>query len=176
MRLSFVVAAVLLCGTLLCGTLRAVASEALPSPSGRVLLTVSGAIQQTNAGEEAHFDMAMLQALPQHTVTTHNPWAKGLHTYRGFSAVDLLARLESQGTRLQVTALNQYMTEIPLEDFTEQGAIFATHQDGKPMSLRNLGPIMVIYPFDQHEELKSEVFYGRSIWQIYRIKSVILKE
>jgi hypothetical protein len=68
------------------------------------------------------------------------------------------------------------MTEIPLSDFVVNGAIFATHQDGKPMSVRKLGPIMVIYPFDQREDLKSEVFYGRSIWQVDRIESIVLTE
>ena len=152
------------------------ASYALEQPKSRVILTVSGAIKATNSEQHALFDKAMLQALPQYVITTHNPWTKGQHTYQGFSAVDLLKRLESQGTLLQVSALNEYLTEIPLSDFVENGAIFATHQDGKPMSVRGLGPIMVIYPFDEREDLKSEVFYGRSIWQVDHIKSIALTE
>jgi len=156
--------------------LSSASSYALEKPKSRVMLTVSGAIKTTNSEQYATFDMAMLQALPQHVITTHNPWTRGIHTYQGFSAVDLLEHLESQGTLLKVTALNEYMTEIPLSDFIENGAIFATHQDGKPMSVRNLGPIMMIYPFDEREELKSEVFYGRSIWQIDSIKLIALAE
>jgi hypothetical protein len=156
--------------------LSSTSSYALEKPKDRVMLTVSGAIKTTNVEQYATFDMAMLQALPQYVITTHNPWTKGIHTYQGFSAIDLLKRLESQGTLLKVTALNEYMTEIPLRDFIENGAIFATHQDGKPMSVRNLGPIMMIYPFDEREELKSEVFYGRSIWQVDRIKLIALAE
>jgi len=149
---------------------------ALEKPSSRVMLTVSGAIKITNSEQGAVFDMAMLQALPQYTITTRNPWAKGLHTYQGFSATDLLKSVGNKGTLLHVTALNQYMTEIPLNDFVENGAIFATHQDGKLMSVRNLGPIMVIYPFDEREDLKSEIFYGRSIWQVNQIESIVLTE
>jgi hypothetical protein len=149
---------------------------ALEKPSGRVLLTVSGAIDITNNNQEASFDMAMLRALPLHTVTTKNPWTKGVHTYQGFSAIDLLNQLDNKGNLLQVMALNEYMTEIPLSDFAENGAIFATHRDGMPMSVRNLGPIMVIYPFDLDERLKSELFYSRSIWQIRHIKTIDLTE
>lgn len=152
------------------------ASFALEQPKGRVILTVTGAIMATNLEQSAVFDQAMLQVLPTHSITTRNPWTKGLHMYQGFSAVDLLTKLGNKGTLLKVTALNQYMTEIPLSDFVVNGAIFATHQDGKPMSVRKLGPIMVIYPFDQRDDLKSEVFYGRSIWQVDRIESIVLTE
>jgi hypothetical protein len=153
-----------------------IASYAADKPKGRVILTVSGAINTSNSEQESAFDLAMLETLPQHFITTHNPWTKGIHTYQGFSAADLLKQLGSTATFLQVTALNEYMTEIPLSDFTENSAILATHLDGKPMSVRNLGPIMVIYPFDEREELKSEIFYGRSIWQIDRIKAIVVTE
>ncbi|RBP85229.1 hypothetical protein EBI01_01125 [Marinomonas rhizomae] len=147
-----------------------ISSYAAETAQGNVLLSVSGAINTTGSIPESKFDLTMLNRLPQYTVITHNPWTKGRHTYQGFSAIDLLQRVGSSGTLLQITALNEYMTEIPLSDFTENGAIFATHLDGKPMSVRNLGPIMVIYPFDERKELKSEMFYGRSIWQVDRIK------
>ncbi|UTV99498.1 hypothetical protein KDW99_20070 [Marinomonas rhizomae] len=153
-----------------------VSTYAAEKPKGRVLLTVSGAINNTDSTQKSKFDLAMLNRLPQYTVTTHNPWTKGRHTYQGFSAIDLFPNLGNSNIILQVTALNEYMTEIPLSDFADNGAIFATHIDGKPMSVRNLGPIMVIYPFDEHEELKSEMFYGRSIWQVDRIKTTIISE
>ena len=151
-------------------------SFASDQSNGRILLTVSGAIDATNQEQERTFDLATLGNLPQYTIATHNPWTKGLHIYRGFSAVDLLQEVGSSGSLLQVTALNDYMTELPLSDFIDNGAIFATHQDGKPMSVRNLGPIMVIYPFDERHELKSELFYGRSIWQIHHIKVLAATE
>ena len=157
----------------LCLIFMSIATHASEIPNNKTILTVSRAI---NAERQVKFDIIMLQTLPQYSITTHNPWAKGLHTYQGFSAIDLLKRLGSQSTLIQVTALNDYMTEIPVSDFAENGAIFATHQDGKPMSVRNLGPIMVIYPFDERKELKSELFYGRSIWQILHIKAIAITE
>lgn len=150
-----------------------VVSFAAEKPQGRVLLTLSGAVDETSSNQELKFDLAMLNQLPQHYVTTHNPWTKGRHTYQGFSALDLFPHLNINNSTLQVTALNEYMTEIPLSDFVDNGAIFATHIDGVPMSVRNLGPIMVIYPFDENEDLKSEMYYGRSIWQVDRIKAIV---
>ncbi|MBJ7536425.1 hypothetical protein [Marinomonas transparens] len=162
--------------SLICVLLINTPSYALDQPSGRVILTISNALDDANAEHGIEFDLDMLNALPQRSVTTHNPWTKGSHTYRGFSAKDLLATIESKATLLKVIALNQYMTEIPISDFTERGAIFATHLDGHPMSVRKLGPIMVIYPFDDQPELKSETYYGRSIWQIHRIETYFIAE
>nr|WP_272070134.1 hypothetical protein [Marinomonas sp.] len=149
---------------------------ALETPTSRTILTVTGAIKNTNSESGAIFDATMLNALPRHSVSTHNLWTDGLHTYEGFSALDLLNMLGNQGNVLQITALNDYMTEIPIADFAEQGAIFATHQNGKPMSVRNLGPIMVIYPFDTNETVRSDIYYSRSIWQIKHIKSIVVAE
>ncbi|WP_394180696.1 hypothetical protein [Marinomonas posidonica] len=151
-------------------------SLALEQPKQRIILTVEGDFENTNANQAANFDLPMLTALPQYSVTTKNPWTKGAHSYRGFSAADLLETLKAKGTMLEVTALNKYMTKVPVEDFKINGAIFATHRDGVPMSVRNLGPIMVIYPFDHNPNLKSEVYYGRSIWQIQHIKIAPLAE
>ncbi len=151
-------------------------SYALEKPTGRTILSVSGAIETTNTNDSASFDLNMLNALPQHTVVTENPWAEGVHTYRGFSVASLLEKIGNKGNLLQVFAMNGYMTEIPINDFLEKGAIFATHQDGKNMSIRNLGPIMVIYPFDSQPELRNEIFYSRSIWQINKIKSIVTTE
>lgn len=149
---------------------------ALDTPSGKTVLTVDGAIKITNSAQGAIFDMAMLNALPRHSVSTHNLWTEGLNTYQGFSAEDLLSMLENKGNILQITALNDYITEIPITDFIEEGAIFATHKNGKQMSIRNLGPIMVIYPFDSNENVRSDIYYSRSIWQIRHIKSIVVTE
>ena len=39
--------------------------QALEPPTGRVVLTIEGAIAHTNQGSKAQFDMEMLERLPQ---------------------------------------------------------------------------------------------------------------
>ncbi|MGV8953146.1 MAG: hypothetical protein ACOH2M_18760, partial [Cypionkella sp.] len=46
----------------------------LPAPTGDVLLTVSGNIDNGGPDGTAKFDLAMLQALEQRTTTTVTPW------------------------------------------------------------------------------------------------------
>ncbi|GAB3486918.1 putative pterin-binding protein [Marinomonas epiphytica] len=146
-------------------------AAALESPTSHVVLTISGDIKHTNSAAGAEFDLAMLHTLPRKSIVTHDPWSDGVHTYSGFDLYELLRSLDNHGNMLRLTALNYYIVEIPVEDFITKGAIIATHKDGLQMSVRNLGPTMVIYPFDDDQSLRNELYYGRSIWQIQNITS-----
>ena len=42
-------------------------AQALDKATGPVVLTIEGAITHTNQGQQAQFDMKMLEKLPQHT-------------------------------------------------------------------------------------------------------------
>ncbi|MBM6550601.1 hypothetical protein [Marinomonas ostreistagni] len=132
-------------------------------------LTITGAI---SSAEDApvKVDLATLKTLPVEQIVTHNPWEEGLHTYTGFNPVDLLEQLDAEGDVLRVTAFNQYITEIPLSDFAEHKAIIAYEMDYRPITVRNKGPFIVIYDFDNNAMLRNEAYYGRSIWQIESIE------
>ena len=69
-----------------------------------------------------------------------------------------------------MTALNDYAIEVPASEAASGGPILATRVDGKPLSVRDKGPIWVIYPFDDKEAYKTEVTYSRSIWQLKSIE------
>lgn len=148
----------------------AVAQDALAKPTGDVVLTVTGKISVKNNGDAADFDMAMLDKLPQATIVTVNDWVDKKHTYKGPIGSDLFKLLGATGTQLKVVALNDYVTTIPLEDFDKYGLILATSDDGQPMSVRDKGPIFVIYPFSDHPELEDQVFISRSAWQVRSIE------
>ena len=42
--------------------------------------------------------------------------------------------------------------------------------DGKPMSIRDKGPLMLVYPFDLDADLYNEKYFSRSVWQIKEIE------
>ena len=41
--------------------------------------------------------------------------------------------------------------------------------NGEPMSIRDKGPLWIIYPFDDNPDYQTEVIYSRSIWQLDQI-------
>jgi hypothetical protein len=150
----------------------ALPAAALDAPSGPPVLTVTGAITETNSPDGAVFDMEMLNALAQRTTVTATPWTEGKVSFAGPLGKAILEAVGANGTILAVTALNDYTAEVPVADMMDHEVIFATTMDGKPMSLRDKGPLFIIYPFDENQELFTEVYFNRSVWQI---KSVEVK-
>lgn len=149
-----------------------VGASALERPAGDVVLTVKGAITEKNAGEVAEFDPAMLSALPGRDATLQTPWTEG---ETGFSGPYLRAVLEevgATGSKLIVRALNDYAAEVPVGDAMDFDTILAIKMNGEPMTVRNKGPLFLIYPFDTNPDLYNEKYFNRSVWQIKEIEVV----
>ena len=58
---------------------------------------------------------------------------------------------------------------MPAVDAFGYDVILAVLRDGEPMSVRDKGPIWVIYPMDDHAELRDDSFNGRLVWQLKNI-------
>nr|WP_255522161.1 molybdopterin-binding protein [Paracoccus sp. NBH48] len=76
-----------------------------------------------------------------------------------------------EGT-VSAVAINDYAVQIPVDEVTADYPIVAFQQNGQAMSVRDKGPLWVIYPYDSDPALQSEVTYARSIWQLVRIEVV----
>ncbi len=153
---------------LLCAAASPALAE-LVKPEGQVILTVSGQITETNAGDRAEFDLEMLRALPATDISTSTIWTSGLQEFTGVSLKALLEHLGASGDTLRSFAINDYEVKIPVSDATDAGPILAYELNGAPMSVRDKGPLWVVYPFDSASRYRTEVIYSRSIWQLNRI-------
>lgn len=138
----------------------------LPEPEGPVILTVSGKIAHVTDGKIAEFDRQLLEELGTSTIRTTTPWHDGITTFEGVSAQRLMDHVGADGNVVVATALNQYQAEIPLSDFRDKGVLLALKAEGEYLSIRDKGPIFIIYPFDQDETLRNEMHYARSVWQV----------
>ena len=112
----------------------------------------------------------MLDALPQTEFRTSTIWTEGENEFSGVALRDLLDAVGAQGGKLRAVAINDYAVEIPASDAVEGGPIVATRMNGQPMSVREKGPLWVVYPFDAKEEYRSELIYSRSIWQLKELE------
>ena len=151
---------------LLAGGVSTAAATTLDLPEGRVILTVSGAIEVTNKDGTAVFDLASLEGLGLAEVRTDSPWTDGMTTFQGVLVRDLIARLGASGSQMRANAWDDYTVTIPTTDFDAYDAILATRRDGVPMKMRDKGPIWVIYPWSDVSELQKEEHYAKAIWQV----------
>lgn len=114
-----------------------------------------------------------LAALPQVTVVTRNSFVDGEVAFRGPLARDVIDQLALGGAELlRFFAANEYSVDIPGSDLTKFDAILAMEADGKPLSRRDKGPLWLIYPISDNEELTDPVYDQRLIWQVVRIESL----
>ena len=84
----------------------------LPVPAGKVLLTLSGNIENTNGDGKAVFDVASLEKLGMVSFQTTSPWYDGRTTFTGVPLQKLMDYVGAKGSVVKVTALNDYTTEI----------------------------------------------------------------
>ena len=171
MTFSIRIAALAIAASLVASVARAEVVD-VGEPAGEVVLAISGAISITNADGEAHFDREMLEALPVAEFTTTTIWTDGEHVFTGVSLADLLSHVGAEGAMLRATAINDYAVEIPVADAVPGGPIIAYRLDGEPMSIREKGPLWIVYPYDSSAAFRSEIIYSRSIWQLDRIEVV----
>jgi hypothetical protein len=146
------------------------AAAALDQPKAAPILTVSGKISVANKDGAAQFDRDMLEAIGMVSFQTQTPWYKEPVKFEGVPLAKVMAAVGASGDRVAAIALNDYSAEIPMEDIKKYNVILALKRDGEYMSVREKGPIFVVYPFDSDPELKNQKYYSRSVWQVAKLE------
>lgn len=166
--------ALLIVAILMCSIQSGHAAEPLPAPRGEVLLTVGGEIGRGNAQDasgrlEARLDRAMLEQLGLTEVNTATPWHSGTMRFEGVLLRAVLGLVEARGSNLLATAHNEYSATLPVSDAARYNVILAMKLNGETMTLRDKGPLFIIYPFDSEKALQNDMTYIRSVWQLRHI-------
>jgi len=147
-------------------------AQGVPPASGSVVLTVTGNVAVTNTQGAAELDIDALQLLGTRTIETTTIWTEGVQRFEGVPLDVLVSALGLTGQTLRATAINDYAVDIPMTDATPEGAIVAFRLNEEPMSLRDKGPLWIIYPYDSKADFRTEVVYSRSIWQRDRLEAL----
>ena len=96
------------------------------------------------------------------TSASQPPKPLGMKARKSFSGpliADVMAQTGMDGSELNLVALNDYAAAMPWSDIVDFPVILATRLNGETMAVRDKGPLFVIYPFDEHPELKNEVLF-----------------
>ena len=171
---------------LLCMALSGPALAEVPAPTGATILTLAGAITEGNRGPSTEeditvlgrmglsfetgvaLDAAMLAALPQIEIATMMPDDETPATFAGPRLSAVMEMAGATGRSAFPTALDGYQVEIPWEMTETYEPILATHLDGVPLGIGDLGPIIVIFPVVDDPDL-SEIFVSLQVWATFFI-------
>ncbi len=149
----------------------------IESPTGDVLLQIVGAVENSNSvitvdGQEqavTALDMKMLESLPVETITTRTPWTKGDTEFTGVRMNVLMEYVGANDNDITLSALDEYSIDVTDPEYDAYPVILAYKVDGEYISVRELGPLWVMYPFDDYPDLDTSTNKARSVWQLTHI-------
>ena len=142
------------------------ADGGLPQPKGPVVLVITGDIARSNSPNRASFDLDMLKQIGMTSLVTSTPWTEGTSTFEGVLARDVLRYVGARSDHITAISMNDYLVEIPVKDFTDHDVIFALKRDGKFLGVRDMGPVLIVYPFDRDASLWTESVFTRCVLQL----------
>ena len=149
-------------------TVLILARTAMPA-AAEDLLVVRNATAPAQA--EARFSEADLLALPQVTIRTRTDYTDGVVEFIGPLARDVVAFIETgAATSIHLVAANDYAIDIPLSDIFDYDVILAMQANGERLTMRDKGPLWLMYPLDDYEEMQDPAFNNRLIWQLTLIE------
>jgi len=144
-------------------------AEELAAPAGDIVLTIDGKIGRENAPGQADFDLDMLRAMPVVTFRTSTPWTEGPVEFEGVLLDDVFKAVAASGTSIKAAALNDYIADVDVATVVSAGAILAYRMNGAELSVRDKGPLWIMFPFDENPKLKAETIYSQSVWQLRKL-------
>ncbi|MES0824100.1 hypothetical protein [Ruegeria sp. SCP11] len=157
----------------------------MPAPQGHVLLTLGGAVTETNLparGENdggllgylevqhdgaAGFDAATLDGLEQFEITiAYGPEGNQRDiAFSGPRLSEVMTLAGAEGKTAKPMAMDGYQSEIPWDRIAENQPIVATHADGSPMGIGGYGPTMIVFPPTDDADLAQEQA-GQQVWAL----------
>lgn len=111
-----------------------------------------------------------LDALPQVTFETSTIWTEGIITFSGPSLTKVLESVDAGQNTIRAFALNDYNMVISPMGADDTYPIVATRMNGERFSVRDRGPLWLVYPYDSDPDFRDEKIYAQSIWQLHKLK------
>jgi hypothetical protein len=167
--------------------LPASAAEPVEATKDMVLLTVSGAIEQSNRGpfdagkdsllalqkisfsRAVAFDRAMLLGLKQGTVTAQPPEFQAPANFTGPLLKDVLAAVGAARAKVTYMAVDGYTGWLNPEDIDASDWVLALAADGVPLGVGQQGPLWLINTRGPGERA-SDTHRGHWVWALFYMK------
>lgn len=143
----------------------------IPQPPGNPdkLLIVNTDPSTSCGPKELIFSEQQLQALPQKTFTTKHTWWTSAQEFSGPLMVDAIKQVCPSAEKIYLRSLDQYSVMVDLTKVAKYEPILALKIDGKPLTIREKGPIWVMIDTDGFK-LPVRSLDNMFVWQLYYIR------
>jgi len=139
---------------------------AAAKPTGKVVLTVTGGIAETNSDKGLELDMAMLEGIGTKLYDGTDPWL-GKKKYTGVAVADILKFAGASKNVAEVIVIAKDGKKVTLkpEDVDKYPIMLATQDGGKAIGSGLGGPVKLVFPYTTYPEL--EKMYTKDEWNWY---------
>lgn len=108
--------------------------------------------------------------MPVHAIRSSTNWT-GSELWEGPLLTDVLKKAGIRGSTIRVFAYDDYSQEIPLAFIKKYEPILAYRENGRELTLKDFGPLFIIFPRDEyHRELSTISNTRRFVFQVRRIE------
>ena len=116
---------------------------------------------------------ADLLSMEQRSFVTSTLWTTERHSFSGPPLREVLEQVGVEPSQpVRLVAANDYAVTFETKMIDDDYPIIANRLDGEPFSIREKGPLWVMYPFDQNPKYKTELHYSHSVWQLIELRLV----
>lgn len=131
----------------------------------KVVLTVK------TSGTVKSYTLSRIEGLGLRQLVTSTFWSSKPIKFSGVLLRDLLedAGLDD-AQQIRVAALDGYHAIIPENDWRQWEVLVATRQDQQPITIREKGPLRIIYPLDLGGAVAESDMRVRWVWAIKSIE------
>lgn len=143
----------------------------IPQPAGNLDKTlILNTDPSTRCGaKELVFSAKQLAELPQKTFKTKHTWAAEAQEFTGPLLADVVKLICPSAREIYLRSLDQYSVMVNLPKVAKYEAILALKIDGKPLTIREKGPIWVMINTDGYN-LPLRSLDVMLVWQLYYIR------
>jgi len=130
-----------------------------------IVLTILSA----ETGESVTFTDAQLMEMPQKVFETETIWTDGVVEFSGPALKAVVEQAELTLGDVELYAINDYNIVLPLDKIEDDAPIVANRIDGAPFSVRDKGPLWIVFPYDDVSRYNSEEYFALSVWQLNKL-------
>jgi hypothetical protein len=119
------------------------------------------------------FNHGQIEAIGLKRLSTTTFWPEDYGEFNGVLLRDVLKKVGIEDAlEIKLIGKDGYIALIPREDWIKWDVILATRHEQRTMSIRNKGPLRIIYPKDIGGEIADSDMRIRWIWAIQSIEPV----
>lgn len=134
-----------------------------------VLLTIHGNIEGS-ADKIIELDLKTLTSLESTSIAATVPWLESSTQFTGVRINTLLKSVGAKSNNFEAIAADNYKFTLSDLDFDKYPIIIAYEMSGEPLDVRKLGPLLIMFPFDDFPELATERNQASAVWHLVEMQ------